>query len=391
MINSIPNQSDSKKSQAANVWQVIDRLLAGEGDSPTLVLSRSQVRLNLQQLAEALPRTQIHYAVKSNNHPAILSEVARSGSNFDVCSLGEIDDALKTGVKPQSLIHSHPIKSSEELDGAVSKGVEIFVVDNPDEIAKLGRLRTKRLKILIRYRVDVTSKAVVNLQYKYGCTIGEVLPLAKMIGDSGHQFYGLTFHAGSQCVHSENYVKAIHAARELIHLLDLAQLDSQLLDIGGGFPVQYRDKVPTIEEICRPIRKALSDQIRPGIKIVCEPGRFISAGAVWLVCSVIGRASRDGKQWYYLDDGLYSTFSGMVYDQCRYEVIHGDNSKNQSEEFSSVLAGPTCDSFDVMYKDIMLPKLNMGQRLIFPMTGAYCAVSGSQFNSLRRPRYTVID
>jgi len=210
-----------------------------------------------------------------------------------------------------------------------------------------------------------------------------------MIEASGHEYYGLTFHAGSQCIHSENYITAITAAHELIHQLDQAGLDTRLIDIGGGFPVEYRDPVPSIEEICQPIRIALDNRIRPGIKIVCEPGRFISASAVSLLCTVIGKATRDGKRWYYLDDGLYSTFSGMVYDKCRYEVIH--NAKNTENTFSSVLAGPTCDSFDVMYKDITLPELQIEQKLVFPMTGAYCAVSGSQFNSLRRPRYVVID
>lgn len=106
-----------------------------------------------------------------------------------------------------------------------------------------------------------------------------------------------------------------------------------------------------------------------------------------LVCSVIGKAVRDGKVWYYLDDGLYSTFSGIVYDHCQYPVV----TNRPGEGRISVLAGPTCDSFDVMYDGLMIPEHNIGDTIVFPLTGAYCAVSGSDFNSLKRPDYLVID
>jgi len=160
-----------------------------------------------------------------------------------------------------------------------------------------------------------------------------------------------------------------------------------MLDIGGGFPVEYVQPVPMIDQFCDPIRKALKKQIRPGIRVICEPGRFISASPVTLACSVIGKAFRDGKMWYYLDDGLYSTFSGIVYDQCQYPVISGGT----GPEILSVLAGPTCDSFDVMYDGLLIPEQQIGDKLVFPLTGAYCAVSGSDFNSLARPEYKVID
>ncbi|MBI5266433.1 MAG: type III PLP-dependent enzyme, partial [candidate division Zixibacteria bacterium] len=274
-----------------------------------------------------------------------------------------------------------------EFERAVAAGVELFVVDNPDEVKKFARFTDRKLKVLIRYKIGLEKAAVVNLQYKFGCNTKEVLPLARMIQESGHEFYGLSFHIGSQCIYAENYVKAIEAARKLIYQLDCASFDTRILDIGGGFPSQYLDPIPPIDQFCAPIQKALDKKIRPGIRVIAEPGRFISASPITLVASIVGKSYRDGKMWYYLDDGLYSTFSGMLYDHCTYPVV----TDREGDEKLSVLAGPTCDSFDVMYDGLMIPEHNIGDMFVFPVTGAYCSVSGSTFNSLRRAEYRVID
>jgi ornithine decarboxylase len=243
------------------------------------------------------------------------------------------------------------------------------------------------LKILVRYRVHTNTTAVVNLQYKYGCALDEVLPLARAIEAAGHTFYGLSFHVGSQCIYPQNYVKAIKAAQELTRALDQAGLDVRVLDIGGGFPVEYVEPVAPIVEFCRPIGKALDKHIRPDIRVISEPGRYIAASPVNLICSVVGKALRDGKVWYYLDDGLYSTFSGMLYDHCQYPVV----TNSSGNERLSVLSGPTCDSFDVMYDGLLIPELQVGERIMFTSTGAYCSVSGSNFNALKRPEYLVTE
>lgn len=355
--------------------------------TPFLALSVNQVGQSYQKLKAALPRVKIHYAVKPNNHPAVINEIYRQGGNFDVCSLGEIKEVLKTGLKPATLVHSHPIKSMDELEGAVQAGLELFVVDNFEEVKKLNRINGKKLKILIRFRINTNSKAVVNLQYKYGCTSAEVLPLAEQIRETGHEYYGLCFHIGSQCIYSENYVKAIRTAHRLINKLEDNGLVTKMLDIGGGFPIEYVEPVPEIEEFCKPINAALEKQIRPDIKVICEPGRYIVGNSCILATSIIGKAVRDDKIWYYLDDGLYSTFSGQLYDHCHYPVLTERTGKNRL----SVLAGPTCDSFDVMYDGLMTPEHEVNDRMLFTGTGAYCSVSGSGFNALKRPDYILID
>jgi len=356
-------------------------------ETPLMLLSRSEVGQNYEALRKALPRAAVHYAVKSNNHQAILDELHIRGGNFDVCSAAEIDSVLRTGADIRTLVHTHPIKALTEFDYAVGKGVEVFVVDNPEEIRKFARYTNRRLKVLVRYRIDTESQAVVNLQYKFGCTVDEVLPLARMVEEAGHEFYGLCFHIGSQCIYADNYVKAVRTAGDLIRALSLEGLQTRMLDIGGGFPVQYVEPVPDIKTLCTPINRALERFVRSDVRIICEPGRYISASPVTLVCSVIGKAERDGRVWYYLDDGLYSTFSGMLFDHCNYPVV----TDRSGEGRLSVLAGPTCDSFDIMYDGLMIPDHAIGDPIVSPLTGAYCAVSGSNFNSLKRPDYVVID
>jgi ornithine decarboxylase len=389
MMHSMNFTVKERQAQSRGVKAEALRELFARRDlqTPLLILSQSEVDRNYEALKSALPRAQIHYAVKPNNHPVILEAVCKRGGNFDVCSAGEIEMVVKTGINPAMLVHSLPVKSVDEFDRAVGRGLEIFVVDNAEEVKKLARYSDMKLKILVRFRIPTRSTAVVNLQYKYGCTVEEVVPLARLIEQSGHEFYGLCFHVGSQCIYPENYVNAIEVTHRLINEFDLLGFNMRLLDIGGGFPVEYVHSVPPIEDFCAPIAQALDKHIRPDIKVISEPGRFIAATPVTLICSVIGKACRDGKVWYYLDDGLYSTFSGIVYDHCQYQVVTG----RSGEDKLSVLAGPTCDSFDVMYDGIMLPEHDVGDRIMFPATGAYCAVSGSNFNALRRPEYMVID
>ncbi|MEW5993207.1 MAG: type III PLP-dependent enzyme [Candidatus Zixiibacteriota bacterium] len=389
MTSSVSFAAIEERQQARGVNTALLRELLHRRDlqTPLLVLSRSQVSRNFDALKAALPRAIIHYAVKPNNHDVVVREVFARGGNFDVCSAGEIAAVLKTGVNPATLVHSHPVKSIAEFDRAVGHGVELFVVDNPEEVKKFSRYTERRLKILVRFRVHTNTTAVVNLQYKFGCTLDEVVPLARLVQGSGHEFYGLCFHIGSQCIYPQNYVKAIKAAHTLINELDLLGFDVRLLDIGGGFPVEYVQPVLPIEDFCRPIARALDRHIRPSIKVISEPGRFIAATPVTLICSIIGKAYRDGKVWYYLDDGLYSTFSGIVYDHCQYPVV----TNRTGEEHLSVLAGPTCDSFDVMYDGLMIPEHEVGDRIMFTSVGAYCAVSGSNFNVLKRAEYLVTE
>ena len=353
--------------------------------TPFFLLSRTGVRKNLENLAGALPGVSVYYAVKANNHPAILEEIAAANHGFDIASFNELQQACHAGSNVKKCIHSHPIKSPLEIENAISAGVDMFVIDNPDEIEKFIPY-SEKVKLLIRFKV-AESSAVVNLSYKFGCEPEDILSLAERMKELGLHFHGLTFHVGSQCLDNKIYVNAIKTAANAMVVLEKNGFSVRLLDIGGGFPVQYTKEIPPIGKFCGPIKKALEKFIPRDIPVACEPGRYICASAVTLVSSVIGKSTRSEKEWYFLDDGVYGSFSGRIYDHCKYQVYTNRNTVWKE----SVLAGPTCDSFDVIYDDILLPPLEIGNILLFPAMGAYTSVSASTFNGLRKAEYIVIE
>jgi len=359
-------------------------------EGPALFLSREMARRQIRALAKALPEVGIYYAMKSNDHPSILSLVVEEGHSFDVCSIKEIEKCVDSGADAATLLHTHPIKADYEISAAFAAGVRIFVVDNVDEIAKFEAYGD-RVQLMVRFRAlvseEVEDLVQCDLSYKFGCAPREIPNLVSEIRSRGIGYAGLAFHVGSQCQSPAPYLKAVNLASDAIIALNAAGIRTEILDIGGGFPVEYLTPAPNIEEFCRPIRQAIASVIPQGVKIICEPGRFISAPAATLVANVVGKSLRGGKTWYYLDDGVYGSFSGRLYDHCAYQAL-----TNRNTTWSHcVLAGPTCDSVDIIYENILLPPLEIGDALVFPAMGAYCAVSASDFNSLRKAQVIVID
>jgi ornithine decarboxylase len=265
-------------------------------------------------------------------------------------------------------------------------GVTTFVADNPDEIKKFARYR-KRAELLIRVSFRSPS-AVVDLSKKFGCEPGAVLGLIEMARRLGIRVRGLSFHVGSQATNPAKYLEAIRACTNLIGEALLAGLPAlDVLDIGGGFPVAYSDDVMSIDEFCAPIRDALA-KLPAHIRVIAEPGRFIAAPAAIAVSSVMGKAKRDGRWWYYLDDGVYGSYSGQMYDHAKYPV---SALRQDGEMQASVLAGPTCDSIDVIDESIMLPELEVGDLIVGRMMGAYTWASATDFNFFKRAKVVVVN
>lgn len=353
--------------------------------TPFMILRRPVVSRNLRSLRDALPNVDIFYAVKANNHPDILRTLRENGCYFDISSVRELQDVLATGGRAMDVIHTNPIKSIPEFDGAVAGGVRTFVADNAAELNKYTRY-DGLAGVLIRFKTT-QGGAAINLSYKFGADPDDIPALLDKVTSLHIPFRGFCFHVGSQCTRSSQYVSAIKTAGRLIDMACAKGLSTEILDIGGGFPVRYTRAVPPIETIGAAVTQALRKHIPSTIRVICEPGRFISGEAVTLVASVIGTSMRNGVKWYYIDDGLYGSFSGRLYDGCAYEVLTSRNTKWER----AVLAGPTCDSFDVIYNDCLMPPLTIGDILIFPAMGAYCSVSATDFNGLERSRIVSVD
>jgi ornithine decarboxylase len=352
--------------------------------SPLFLIDAERVRLQYRRLSAALPGVELFYAIKSLPHASVVAALRDAGGCFDLATNGEVELVRRLKVPAGRCIHTHPIKRDSDIRTALAYGVRHFVVDNPEELRKFEKHRS-RAALLIRLAFR-SADAVCDLSRKFGCQREAVPGLLDLAAELRIPVAGLSFHAGSQAGSPRMHVEAIEVCRQLMAAAAARGCELSMLDIGGGFPVEYRAgaESSTIEAFCAPIRRAL-ETIDPGIRIIAEPGRYIAAPCAISVASVMGRAQRDGRWWYYLDDGLYGSYSGQVFDHATYPIeplaVSGPVS-------SSVLAGPTCDSIDVIRENIDLPELMEGDLIVGRVMGAYTWATATEFNFF--PKTTVL-
>ena len=350
--------------------------------SPLFVIDAERVRRQYRRLAAALPGVDLHYALKPLPHSSVITALLSEGACFDLATNGEVELMRRLKVLPERCIHTHPIKRDSDIRTALAYGVSRFVVDSPDELRKFVKYRN-RSSLLIRVAFRNTV-AQCDLSRKFGCEPEAVSALFQLAAELRIKIDGLSFHAGSQSAGPAMYVAAIAKCGDLMRVAAEMGHHPSILDIGGGFPVTYREPCMPIEEFCAPIRVALR-ALPATLRVIAEPGRFISAPAAISVTSVMGRALREGRWWYYLDDGVYGSFSGQLYDHMTYPL---EALVPEGETYPSVLAGPTCDSIDVINDELELPKLDVGDLIIGREMGAYTWASASEFNFF--PRATVL-
>jgi ornithine decarboxylase len=359
------------------------RRLVGEFGSPLLIVDCARVRNQYKRLQKALPGVDLHYALKPLPHESVVNTIVELGGWMDLATTGEVQLVKRLGVDPARCIHTHPIKRPIDIENALEFGVRTFVADNVDEIYKFRQFRD-RAELLLRVSFR-SPGAVCDLSRKFGCDPEQAVELARLAARLGIEVRGFSFHVGSQAADALKHVEAIEACSKLLATArreKLGVLDT--LDIGGGFPIEYLNHVPDIVRFCAPIRAALA-KLPKRVRVIAEPGRFIAGPSAIGVASVMGRALREGHWWYYLDDGLYGSYSGQMFDHAHYPV---EALKQGEPLLPSVLAGPTCDSIDVIAENLMLPQLKAGDLLVGRSMGAYTWASASEFNFF--PKATVI-
>lgn len=363
----------------------IRRLVALHG-SPLLILDCEAVRRQYHALQAALPGVDLHYAIKPLPHASVIATLRDEGAYFDLATNGEVDMVAEAGVDPIRTIHTHPIKRDSDIRYAMGYGCNTFVFDNPDELKKFIPYAGK-VNLLLRLSFR-SPDAKIDLSKKFGCSPDAAMSLLQQAADLGIRVKGVSFHVGSQALEPTKHVEAINACALLIQQARAEGLPAlEVVDIGGGFPVDYIDQVQPIDTFCAPIRAALAT-LPAGTRLVAEPGRFIAAPAMTAVSSVMGKAMRDGRWWYYLDDGVYGSYSGRIFDYNHYPI---DSLDFFGERSPSVLAGPTCDSVDVIEDDIMLPELDCGALIIGRMMGAYTSATATDFNFFKKAEIVVIN
>ncbi|MDQ1342564.1 MAG: ornithine decarboxylase [Pseudomonadota bacterium] len=375
-----------KGARGATIGRLTNARLAGlaaRHGTPLLVIDCEAIRRQYRSLSAALPGVGLFYALKPLPNAAVVATLRALGAGFDVATTGEIELIRAQRVAPGRCIHTHPIKRDADIRAALSFGIRTFVADNPDEIRKFERYRGQaELLLRVSFR---NPAAVVDLSRKFGCEPGAVPPLLELARKLGVRVIGLSFHVGSQVADPGRYVEAIDTCRELmLHSAERGLAPLEVLDIGGGFPIPYGGGGEPIARFCRPIRRELAT-LPEHVRVIAEPGRFIAGPAGTCITAVTGRAQREGRWWYYLDDGLYGSFSGQLYDHALYPI---ESLGKRGARHPSVLAGPTCDSIDVIREDLPLPQLELGDLLVGRMMGAYTSATASDFNFI--PRATVV-
>jgi ornithine decarboxylase len=359
--------------------------LAETHGTPLFVIDHDELRSNYATFKKYLPRVQAYYAVKANPDPAIVKTLFDAGASFDVSSMAEfrvVYENIKAMPENRRLewiwdkiIYANPIKANETLL-ELDKYKPLVTVDNRDEILKIKEFAPNS-GIVLRLRVS-NAGAMVELSSKFGAEPGEAVDMILGAEKEGLTVEGISFHVGSQTTNFENYVQAINLAALIFRQARERGYDKMnLLDIGGGFPAPYDASVKPFSELAKRINAELDRLFPPEVKILAEPGRFIVATACTAVSEIIGKAVRHGKLCYYIDDGVYSTFSGIIFDHCQY---HLEAFKEGQAQICTVF-GPTCDGLDVISMTEELPSdLERGDLLYSRNIGAYSGATSTSFN-----------
>ncbi len=361
--------------------KIQDYLKNHRHDGPVLVLDLARVEAQFNKLKKAMPDIHCHYAVKANPAPEILALLAKLGSKFDSASRAEIEMVLKAGAKPTDIIFGNTIKRAEDIRFAHEAGVEMYACDSLLELEKIAQ-NAPGAKIFARIRVGGEFSAGWPLSKKFGCTRDVALEMMVNAKARGLTPYGISFHVGSQQTITEPYFASISLAQAVYDDVLSEGIELQALNLGGGFPVPYRTPVPPIEDFAEAIHESVERHFpNKKLHLMMEPGRYMvaEAGAIQSEVLLISRNKEMGDtRWVYLDIGK---FSGLTEAEAiQYKITTTKGREDEGECGRVILAGPTCDSIDIIYEETeyYLPKtLGVGDKLYFLNAGAYTTTYSS--------------
>lgn len=366
----------SKAQKDKNLKASISDLVKKNG-TPLFVISKAKLRAQVERFRKNLPRVTPYYAVKANPHIDIVRTFAEMGIGFDVASKNEIESVFSCGVSADRMIFANTTKRPGDLKYVVQKDVTLMTFDSEYELHKLAKY-APGARVLVRIKVPNVG-STVELSIKFGVDPADAIPLLIKAYKLGLKPVGLSFHVGSQCTKVENYIEAFEMASIIMRDARLKQIPFEILDIGGGFPIKHFDwEDELFEPMSAVINKELDRLFDDSIKIIAEPGRFLAGPSSTLIMSVVGKSIRMNKHWYYLDDGVYGCLSGIIYDHCKYQY----KALKKGQTQISTIAGPTCDSLDVISYTEDLPELEVGDIVIVENIGAYSYATATNFNSI---------
>lgn len=358
--------------------------LAQRHGTPLFIIDHAKLRQNYRTFKKNLPNVQAYYAIKANPNQEIVETLFKEGASFDVASYNEFMQVykyLKLLRKSDKyffiwdkIIFSNTIKDRHTLK-KINKYKPLVTFDNADEIRKIKE-HCPTAGLILRLKVPDTGSKV-ELSSKFGAETADAPRLIKQAFNAGLTVEGLSFHVGSQCTNFDNYAAALQITAEIFNHARKKGYNTNIIDIGGGFPVPYDSQVPQFEQLSEIIRSECERLFPPDVELLAEPGRFMVANAAVSVSEIIGKARREGKIFYHINDGVYQTFSGVVFDHW---IPNFTAFKRGKREVCAVV-GPTCDSFDKISLSEHLPtNLKIGDFLYTENIGAYSIAAATRFN-----------
>jgi len=371
------------KSTLFKVLRYLDR---EKIETPFLLVDSDTVREKASLIGRCVKNSKVFYAVKANPDIEILRFLNGLKLGFEISSEGELEILASLGVGPERIISSNPVKSLRFLNLASSYGITYFSYDSEDEIEKLSRF-APHCNVYVRLSVP-NEGSEWPLSKKFGVELDEALALLSSAKEKGLNPVGVTFHVGSQCTNVYNWHIALDKARALWSKAEKNGLNLTLLNIGGGYPINYTKHVISIDSIEKEINSLIYNAFPDDVEIHIEPGRAVVGDAGVLVTTVIGKAHRSDEDWLYIDvgvfNGLMESVGGIKYSYIVESNKHTRNKKRWT------LAGPSCDSFDVIDKNVALPEPNIGDLILILSSGAYTVSYASEFNGLSIPKTILI-
>lgn len=363
-------------------------------DGPVLVVDLNTVRENFESFRVSLPDSKVYYAVKANPDPKILQMLADNGSSFDCASVPEIMMALNAGASADRISYGNTIKKQRDIAKAFSLGIRLFAVDSTEEVTKVAKAAPGS-KVFCRI---LTSGAGADwpLSRKFGCTTAMAVDVLVEANKQGLIAYGVSFHVGSQMTNPDGWNEAIGEAKGIFDETAKHGIELKLVNLGGGFPTRYLKDVPSSADYGHAIRASLAHHFGNNFpETIIEPGRGMvgNAGVLRSEVVLISRKSdSDAHRWVFLDIGKFGGLAETMEEAIRYPIF---SIRDEAPKGPCVLAGPTCDSADVLYEKQMyaLPEtLEIGDYLYFDSAGVYTTTySAVAFNGFEPLRSFVID
>jgi len=377
--------------------------LAKQHGTPLLVVDHAELRRNYTTFKQHLPRVQAYYAVKANPDPAIVKTLFDAGASFDVASFPEfmiVHENIKDMPAKQrqdwiwdKIIYANPIKDNRTLE-QLDQYKPLVTYDNLAEVGKIKK-HAPHAGVILRINVPNTG-SVSELSSKFGASPAEAVDLIEAAFRAGLVVEGLSFHVGSQCTNFQNYVQALELADGLFkEAWSRGYNQVKILDIGGGFPAPYDQHVRPFAELAQMLNTEFERLFPPHMEILAEPGRFLVATAGTLVAEIIGKAVRGGKHCYYINDGIYGTFSGVLFDHIQYHLkafppANRRAGRKGTTQICSVF-GPTCDALDTVSVAENLPDLELGDLVYSVNIGSYSHASSTCFNGFPPARVVHVE